>query len=49
MGFIDATSNNINRTVQGIKREDVANVESTLAMHAWFARNTEKYQKAHFA
>ena len=54
MGFIDASSNTINRTVQGIKREDVTDVGSILALHAWFAvyvfaRDTEKYQKTHIA
>ena len=37
MVFIHATSNTINRTVQGIKRKDVTDVESILALHAWFA------------
>ena len=47
--FIDDASNIINLAVQGIKREDVTDVESKLALHAWFARNTEKYKKTHIA
>ena len=48
--FIDDASNIINLAVQGIKREDVTDVGSILALHAWFAaevfaRNTEKYKK----
>ena len=43
MGFIDVTSNTINCAVQGIKRKDATNVEST---HAWFAEH-KKMSKAH--
>ena len=48
MWIIDATSNTINRTAQGIKREDVKRAKSTLAMHACFARNTRKVPKKTF-
>ena len=54
MGLIDAASNTINRTVQGIKRRRCTDVGCILALHAWlaadvFARNKEKYQKTHIA
>ena len=32
---------------KALNGEDVTNMESMLALHAWFARNVEKYQKAH--
>ena len=48
IGFIDDASNTINLTVQGIKREDVTDVGSILALHAWFVADAaQKITKKH--